>query len=189
MFPKWNDQHWSNTVFDYESRVSHYNCNGHTLVIRRIVERLVDCCIQETDGIRRHGDQSGGGWSLTHHRITAWDQWWSFQFWGMSANMRRRQQWWWESVWSIGRDVLSDIQPLLNFLGSCGKRQDAQFAQSAPPLFWTAKGNFFHLVMRRRACSYFDVIVINRCPRNPCVRLLLSRTQHRIFRWHPVTLQ
>ena len=34
---------------------------------RRVVERLVDCRIQETGGIRGHGELIGRGWIWTHH--------------------------------------------------------------------------------------------------------------------------
>ena len=46
----WNHQHWSHVIFADESRFSLYHCGGRARVRRRVGERLVDCCIQETDG-------------------------------------------------------------------------------------------------------------------------------------------
>ena len=176
----WNRQHSSHVLFSDESIVSLYNCNGHARVFRCVVERLVDCCIQETDGIRRNDDQSGRGWPWTHHRILDENSADGSSFWaclpkyvdGSDDD---------ESVWGIGLDVLSDIQPLLNVLGSCGQQQGVQFAWSAPSWFWTTERKLFPLEMRTRTWPSFDVIVFNRCPRSPWVRLLLSRTQRRTF--------
>ena len=44
--------------------------NGHVGVFCRVIERIVDCCIQETDGICRHSDHCGRGWDWTQHRIS-----------------------------------------------------------------------------------------------------------------------
>ena len=41
----------------------------------------------------------------------------------------------------------------------------------------------------KKGISSFDVIVFNGCPRSPWIRLLFSRTGHRTFKWHIVTLQ
>ena len=57
----WKHQHWSPVVFTDEFLVSLYNCNGHARVFLRVVERLVDCYIQVTDGTCSHDDQSGRG--------------------------------------------------------------------------------------------------------------------------------
>ena len=58
----WNHQHWSRVLFAEESIVSVYNCNGHVQVLYHVFKRLVDCCIQETDGILGNDDQSGRDW-------------------------------------------------------------------------------------------------------------------------------
>ena len=57
----WNQQHWSHVPFANESIVSLYNCNGRARVFSNVVERLVDCCIKETDEICAHDTQSGRG--------------------------------------------------------------------------------------------------------------------------------
>ena len=176
----WNNQHWSNTIFDDESRVSLCESNGHTLAFR-CLERLVGSCIQETDGIRWHDDYSGGDWPWTDHQISDETSADGSSFGaclptciGGSDDD--------ESVWGIGLDVFSDIQPLLNMFRPCGQRQGVQFAWSAPPWFWTAKTKLFRLQIRRRACSYFDVFSsTDAYVTNPWVRPLLSRTQHRAF--------
>ena len=62
MPPNWDHQHWSHPILDNECRISLYNCNGRARVFRRVVERIKDYFIQETDGIRRHDDQSGTDW-------------------------------------------------------------------------------------------------------------------------------
>ena len=89
----WNHQHCSRVLFAYESIVSLYNCNGRTRVFRRDVERLVDWCIPEIDGIRGNNDQSCRRLILDSSSNIAWDQCWCFQFRGLSANIRRRQRW------------------------------------------------------------------------------------------------
>ena len=86
-----------------------WNCNGHARLSCRVVERLVDCSIQEIDGIRGPGDQSSRAWPWTHH-------WISYE---ISANGSSSgvcltkcggdndDQ---ESVWGIVLCALSDIQ-------------------------------------------------------------------------------
>ena len=44
-----------------------------------------------------------------------------------------------------------------------------------------AERKLFHLMKRRSAQSSFDVIIFNRCPRSPWIRLLLSGTWHATF--------
>ena len=66
----WNRQHWSHVLFADESIVSLYNCNGHDRVYRRVVQRLGDCCMQETDWIRENIKHSGRRLTWTHHRIS-----------------------------------------------------------------------------------------------------------------------
>ena len=66
----WNHQHWSHVFFADGSMVSLHNCNGHARVFHRVVVSLVDCCIQETDGILVHDDQIGRGWRTTHNQIS-----------------------------------------------------------------------------------------------------------------------
>ena len=46
----WNHQHWSHVLFADESRFSRYHCDGRAWVRWFVGERLVDCCIQKTDG-------------------------------------------------------------------------------------------------------------------------------------------
>ena len=69
----WNHQHWSYVPFVDKSIVSLYNCNGHVWVVVRVVERLMYCCIDKTDGICGHDDQSG----LSSSIIT-WHRWLHF---------------------------------------------------------------------------------------------------------------
>ena len=69
-YQNWKHQYSSHGLFANGSRVSLYNYNWRAVrYVRHLVERLVDCCIQETDGIRRDDDQSGRGWPWTHHQI------------------------------------------------------------------------------------------------------------------------
>ena len=53
-----------------EPIVSLYNCSSHGRFFRHVVERLVDCCIQEIDGIGWYDDQNGKGLPWTHHQIS-----------------------------------------------------------------------------------------------------------------------
>ena len=121
----WNHQHWSLALFADESIVSLYKCNRHARVSRRVVERLVDCCIQETDGIRRHDDQSGRDRSWTHHRMSDES---SADGPSLGACLPTcvsgiNDV---ESVWGISLDVVYYIQPLLNRLGPCRQWQGIQ---------------------------------------------------------------
>ena len=52
IYHNWNHQHWFRVIFTYESRFRLYNCSGRAIVRWRAGERLLDCCILETDGIR-----------------------------------------------------------------------------------------------------------------------------------------
>ena len=94
----WPSPHVATQASELESSallfvtVSLYNCNGYTWVCRHVVGRLVDCCMQEIDGILWHYDQIGEGWPWTHNRISHEISADSFQFWGLFANMRR-QRW------------------------------------------------------------------------------------------------
>ena len=77
------------------------------------LQRLVDCCIKKTDGIRGHGDQSCKSRPWTHHRIsheTTADRS-SFGACLPTCGVGSEDQ---ESVWGIGLNILSDIQLLLN---------------------------------------------------------------------------
>ena len=47
-----------------------YNCNSRAWVCHHVSSRLVDYCIQETNGIRWHDDQGGRGWPWTHQLIS-----------------------------------------------------------------------------------------------------------------------
>ena len=112
----WNRQHSSHVLFADESIVSLYICYGHARVFHHVVERLVDRCIKKTDGVRRHHDQSGGGWPWTHNGIADETSADGSSFGaclptcvGSSDDDK--------SVWGIGLDVLSDIQPLLHVHG------------------------------------------------------------------------
>ena len=175
-----NCQDSSHVLFADESIVCLYNCNGHARVFRCVVGRLVDCCIQETEGIRRHDDQSGNGWPWIYKWISdeASADGSNFGACLLKCIGESDDD---DSVWGIGLDVLSDIQLLLNVIGTCRKRQGTQFVWPASPWLWTTERKLFCPKMCRRARSSFDVIIFNRCPRSPWVRLLLSRTQHRAF--------
>ena len=100
----WNQQHWSHVPFANESIVSLYNCNGRARVFSNVVERLVDCCIKETDEICAHDTQRGRGWHWTHHRIShetsadGSNLWACLPKCGGGSDDR-------ESVWGIGLDV------------------------------------------------------------------------------------
>ena len=48
-YRNWNHQHWSHVMIADESRLSLYHCDGHARVRRHVGERLVECCIQETN--------------------------------------------------------------------------------------------------------------------------------------------
>ena len=113
MHQNWYHCYWSHAWFD-EYIVSFYICNGHAQTFRPVVERLVDCCVQETNEIRGHNDYNGRGWSWNHHRKSH----------------------------EIGLNAFSGIQ-LLNVIESCGKGHGFQFAWSAPPRSWTLKENYF----------------------------------------------
>ena len=52
-------------------------------------------------------------------------------------------------------------------------------------LILDAKRNTFPFIIRRKARSSLDVDVLNRCPRSPWVRLLISWTLHRTFEMAP----
>ena len=76
-----------------------------------------------------------------------------------------------ESVWGTGLGVSSEIQLLLNIFEPCGQRYVVQLFWSAPPWFWVLRENSFFPMIRERTWSSFDVIVFNRCPCSPWVRL------------------
>ena len=176
----WNHQHWSHPMFHDESRVSLYHSDYRACEFHHFLGCTNPLAVQQHDEKLKHAHYSCRGWLWTHQHIaheTSAD--------GSSCGARvptcggsSDGQ---ESVWGIGLDVLGDIQLLLNALGQCGQWQGIQFAWSSSSLFWTAERKLFRLKMRRRARYSFDVIVFNRCPRSPWVRLLLSRTQRRTF--------
>ena len=59
---------------------------------------------------------------------------------------------------------------------------------TSPTPFLNAGRKLFRLMIRIRARSSLDVIVFNRCPRSPCVRLMLPRTRCKTVDctpWHP----
>ena len=72
----------------------------------------------------------------------------------------------------------------LNVLGSCGQRQGVQSTSSAPAWSWMLQENSF-ISRYGEGNDMFYVIVFNRCPRSPWVRLLLSQTRHRTFEMAP----
>ena len=131
-------QHQSHVLFVDESIVRLYTCNGHVRVIRHVAERLLDCCIPETDGIRGHDDQSGRGWHWTRHRISHETSADGSSFGACMPTCGSGIDYD-ESVCGIILDVSSDIQLLLNALGPCGHRQVIQVAWLAPPWPWTLR--------------------------------------------------
>ena len=136
--PEVNRQHSSRAFFADESLVSLYNYNGHARLFRRVVERLVDGFIHETDGIHKHEDQNGRGWPWDHHRISHETSADASRF-GVclpTCGGRSNDE---ESVWGIGLDM-SDIQPLQNVLGPCGQWQGVLIC---PTLIWTLRENSF----------------------------------------------
>ena len=105
----WNRQHWSRALFVDEYIVSISNCNGHVRVFRCLAEMLMDCYIQETDGIRQNDYQSGRDWSWAHNRKsheTNADR--SSLGSCLSARVGGSDDE--ETVWGIVLDVLSGIQ-------------------------------------------------------------------------------
>ena len=138
----WNHQYWSHVIFADESIVSLYICNGPTRGFPGVVERLINHCIQETDGIRGYDDQSGWGWPWTHYRISdetsAGGS--SFRVYLPTCDGDSDEQ---VSVWAIGLDVMGDNQLLLNVLEPCGQRHDVQLAWSAPSWFLVLRENSF----------------------------------------------
>ena len=46
----WNWNHQYHVIFADESRFSHYHCDDRARVRRHVGERLLDCCIHESDG-------------------------------------------------------------------------------------------------------------------------------------------
>ena len=185
----WDRQGSSHVLCADASIVSLYNCYGHARVFRRVFERLVDCYIKETDGIRRNGDQSGRGWPWTHHRIS--DET-SADGSSLSACLPTcvggsDDD---ESVWGIGLDVLIGIQPLQNVLRPCGQRQGVQFAWSLHPdsgqLNKMNSPLSFRFEVRRRTWSSFDPIVLNRSPHSPWLRLLSGKTAELVGWFHTI---
>ena len=80
-------------VFADESTVSPPTTEmGMPEFFRRVVERLAYCCIQETGRTHRNENQGGRGWPRTHCRILHETSADSFNFWSLSANMRRWQR-------------------------------------------------------------------------------------------------
>ena len=77
------------------------------------------------------------------------------------------------------------------------ERNSVRFVWSAPsgcrtlrePSTPTLHSTTPHPQIQTRALPSFDMIVANRCPRSPWVRLLVSRTRRRTLRWRLVTLQ
>ena len=121
------------------------------------------CCIQETNVICGHDDQNGRGWPSTHHRrshetnaagsilgpvcqhptaaaMISSQSWASVQmYWAISSCYQT----------SLGRAAQTERRPI-RLISST--------------LILDAEGNFFRLMIRRRAWHPFDVIVFKRCP-------------------------
>ena len=73
----WNHQHSSHVLFADGCIVSFYSCNEDARVFHHVVERLVNCYIQETCRILRWS-----GWqrlTLDSSSNIGWDQWASCQ--------------------------------------------------------------------------------------------------------------
>ena len=177
----WHLQARSRPILDDESRVILCHSDNRTCEFNSNSMRILcnnPLAFQQHDRKLGHARYSCIGWLWTHQQITHET---SADGCSCGACMptcggNGHGQ---ESVWGIDLDVLGDM--LLNALGPWGQRHDFQTAWSAPPWFWTPQRKLFRRKMRGKAWSSFGVIVFNRCPRSPWVRLLLSRTQRRAF--------
>ena len=140
--------------------------------------------IQETGGIRGYGNQSDRGWPWARHWISHETRADGSSFGAClpTCYSSGHDQ---ELVSGLGLDVESDVQQLLNIFWPCGQtRNPVCSISSALPL--DSERKLFASWKRRRAQSFFYVIVSNRCPFSLCVRLLLSWIQLKSSRWHLV---
>ena len=177
----WNHQQWPLVLFDDESIVSLYNCNGHARVFCHAVKNLAHCCIQETGGIRRHDDQSGRGCPWTHHLI-------SHETSADGSSLRAclptcggssDDQ---SGVSLVHRpECLERYPAATKHPWTTQRQQGIQVRLISSTLILDAKRKLFLLIIRKRTWFPFDVIVCNSFQHRPWVRLYLLRTRCRTF--------
>ena len=112
----WNHQYWSQVIFADESRISLYNYRGGAWVCQWLGEGLLDCCIHETDGIRKQEDQDDrGDYPWSHQQLSDRNSAKGSNFVGrvLTCGGGGDDQ---ESVGVIYLNVLIDIQLILNCL-------------------------------------------------------------------------
>ena len=123
---------------------------------------------------------------LTKNSSTSntWDQCWQFQFWCLCVSMQWQQRW---SGVCLGHqpEWLVWYPAAAKHLWTVPPITRCSVPLISPNLILNAEKKTL-LLIRGRVQFSFGVIVFNRCPRSPWVRLLLSRTRCKTFSWHLV---
>ena len=169
----WNHRHWSHVFFADGSIDSLYSCNRHARVFRRVVESLVDCCIHQMDFAGTTTRDPGLNIEYRMRPVLIVPAWRPVCQHVAAAMM---------SIGLSGALVWMSRRKSSCYWTSSGRADKDRLPNS---LILDAERKLFRLMIQKRAWSSFDVIVFNRYPRSPCIRLLLSRT----FRWHLLTLR
>ena len=145
-------------------------------IFYHVVERLVDCCIQEIYGIRGPGGQGGRSWAWIHHQIwhaTSADG----SSFGACCGSSDDQ----DSVWGIGLNIFHDIQLLLSIIGPCGQRQGVQFVLSAPLWFWTPGKRTLSPHHMEKGMIFFWFNHVQFMPTQPLTKTAALQSRHRTF--------
>ena len=135
---QWDNQHWPHAIFDDGSRVSLYHSGVYACEIHLFLGCNNPLGFQQHDDKRGHAHYICRDWLWTFQQITheASADGSSFgaclpTYGGGSEGPG--------SVWSIGLNVLSDIQLLLKIFGPWGQRHGDQFVWSVSPSSWTLR--------------------------------------------------
>ena len=119
-------------------------------------------------------------WTLDSTRNIAWDQCWWFQYSGLSANKQRWQP-------SSGVSLEHRFRCIAWYLASAICSRTVQIKTGVPvciissTLILDSERKLLDVMIWKMSHSVFDVIVFNRSPHSPWVRLPLSRKWHRSF--------
>ena len=165
----WNHQHWPNAIFD--DGVSLYHSGRRFRKFHLFLGCNNPLAFQQHAEIFGHAHYSFRGWLWTHKQITR-----VISADGSSSGACVVYGGGSDYQWGNGLDILIDIKLLQNIFGLWGQRHGILFFWSSSTLIQADERKLFRHMIRRRAHSYFDVIIFIRCPGSPWVRLLLLVT-------------